>query len=207
MANTIHVPRTHLIMGLCLPLAVLLGYFLAQPLEAGGIAVVVLVISLLSVPLFMKWHHPLLILSWNASANPLFLPGRPSLWALVGVTSLFFAVLGRSVNPHRRFVQVPSITRPLLFLAAVVMATALLTGGIHIRSMGSDRYGGKSYFYILAAIGGYFALTSQRIPLHRAGLCVGMFFLAGLTSLIGNLAFSAGPHFYFLTAFFVPDAD
>ncbi len=194
-------------MGLCLPLAVLLGYFLAQPLEAGSIAVVVLVISLLSVPLFMKWHHPLLILSWNASANPLFLPGRPSLWALVGLTSLFFAILARSVNPHRRFVQVPSITLPLFFLGAVVMTTAFLTGGIGTRFLGSDRYGGKSYFYILAAIGSYFAFTSQRIPLHRAGLCVGMFFLAGLTSLIGNLAFSAGPPFNFLSAFFVPDPD
>src|SRR2546425_636943 len=37
MANTINIPRTHLIMGLCLPLAVLLGYFLAEPMESGGI--------------------------------------------------------------------------------------------------------------------------------------------------------------------------
>src|SRR5205085_5318131 len=74
MANTINSPRTHLIMGLCLPLAVLLGYFLAQPLESASIAVVVMVLSLLCVPLFMKWHHPLLVLSWNAAANPLFLP-------------------------------------------------------------------------------------------------------------------------------------
>src|SRR6185436_6358158 len=77
MANTINVPRGHLIMGLCLPLAVLVGYFLAQPLESGSFAVVLLVLSVLSVPLFIKWHHPLLILCWNVYANPLFLPGRP----------------------------------------------------------------------------------------------------------------------------------
>src|SRR6186997_1829434 len=117
MANTINVPRSHLIMGLCLPLAVLLGYFLAQPLESGSIAVVVLVLSLLSVPLFMKWHHPLLILSWNASANPLFLPGRPCLWMLMALISLFFAILSRSVNSNRRFIQVPSMTKPLMFMA------------------------------------------------------------------------------------------
>src|ERR1051326_4389954 len=122
-ASAISIPRTHLIMGLCLPLAVLLGYFLAQPLDAGSMAVVILVISVLSVPLLMKWHHPLLILCWNLTANPLFLPGRPALWALMGMTSLFFAILSRSVNPHRRFVQVPSVTRPILFLAAVVMIT------------------------------------------------------------------------------------
>src|SRR6478609_34797 len=116
MANTINIPRTHLIMGLCLPMAVLLGYFLAQPMESGSIAVVVLVFSLLCFPLLMKWHHPLLVLSWNASANPLFLPGRPCLWMVMALISLFFAVLSRSVNPNRRFVQVPSITKPLLFL-------------------------------------------------------------------------------------------
>src|SRR5437879_3181780 len=39
MASSINVPRTHLIMGLCLPLAVLLGYFVAQPLDSVSIAV------------------------------------------------------------------------------------------------------------------------------------------------------------------------
>jgi hypothetical protein len=32
MANTIRVPRARLILGICMPLAVLLGYFLAEPL-------------------------------------------------------------------------------------------------------------------------------------------------------------------------------
>jgi hypothetical protein len=205
MANSINIPRTHLIMGLCLPLAVLLGYFLAQPLDSGSIAVVVLVLALLSVPLFMKWHHPLLILSWNASANPLFLPGRPCLWMVMAFISLCFAVLSRSVNSNRRFVQVPSITKPLIFLAAVVVATAMLTGGIGIRSLGSERYGGKGYFYLLAAIGGYFAFTSQRIPSNKAGLYLGMFFLAGLTSLIGDIAVFAGGPFTFLLYVFAPD--
>ena len=113
--------------------------------------------------------------------------------------------MARSLNSNRRFVQVPSVTRPLLFLGAVVVATALVTGGVGIRSLGSDHYGGRNYFYILAAIMGYFAFTSHRIPTSRAGLYIGMFFLSGLTSLIGDLAFAAGPHFYFLTAIFVPD--
>src|SRR5690349_16326677 len=100
MANSINIPRTHLIMGLCLPMAVLLGYFLAQPLVLGSLAVIVLVFALLCVPLLMKWHHPLLILSWNACANPLFLPGRPSLWMVMGLTSFVFAILARSTNPQ-----------------------------------------------------------------------------------------------------------
>src|ERR1041385_191230 len=194
MASSINVPRTHLIMGLCLPLAVLLGYFVAQPLDSVSLAVLFMVLALLCVPLFMKWHHPLLILTWNTTANPLFLPGRPALWMLVAAMSLFFALLARSLNSNRRFVQVPSMTRSLIFLTAVIVATAFLTGGIGIRSFGSGRYGGRHYFYILAGITGYFAFTSQRIPVHRAGLYIAMFFLSGLTAIIGDAAFAAGPH-------------
>ncbi len=46
MANAINIPKTHLIMGLSLPLAVLLGYFIAEPMELGSLAVVVFVLVL-----------------------------------------------------------------------------------------------------------------------------------------------------------------
>ncbi len=206
MANqSINIPRPHLIMGLCLPLAVLIGYLLAEPMESGSLAVVLLVLAVLLVPIMMKWHHSLLIVAWNAAMVPVFLPGRPYLWMVMAFGSLLFAVLNRSVNPARRFTNVPSITKSLLFLAAVVVATALMTGGIGLRSFGADRYGGKGYFYIMAAVIGYFALTSQRIPPQRAGLYVGIFFLSALTALVSNLVYSAGPSFYFLYHLFPPE--
>src|SRR5882757_5993783 len=118
MANSILVSRNQLILGLCVPLAVLVGYFLAEPLESDSIAIMVLLISVLSIPLMMRWHHPLLILSWNATINPYFLPGRPYLWMLMSVMSLFFALLNRATTPTGRFLQIPSVTRPLLFFAA-----------------------------------------------------------------------------------------
>ena len=37
MANTFAVSRNHLIFGLCLPLAMLLGYLLAEPLESSSL--------------------------------------------------------------------------------------------------------------------------------------------------------------------------
>src|SRR5207249_820242 len=131
--------------------------------------------------------------------------GRPALWMLMALTSLFFAVLGRSVNPRRRFIQVPSFTKPLIFLLGVVMVTAMMTGGLGLRSLGSGRYGGKSYFFIIAAAMGYFAFTSQRVPAQKAGLYVSMFFLSGLTAVIGDLAYVIGPG-SILMYVFVPDS-
>src|SRR5581483_2407104 len=106
MANTFAVSRSHLIYGVCLPLAVLIGYLLAEPLESGSVAVVVLVMSVLSIPLLMRWHHPLLIFSCNAMILPYFVPGRPELWMIMVVVSLFFSVLNRSVGQDLKFFQV-----------------------------------------------------------------------------------------------------
>src|SRR5580765_6825544 len=106
MASTFVVSRSQLIYALCLPLAVLIGYFLAEPLESGSIAIVVLVLSVLCLPLLMKWYHPLLIMSWNAVVLAVGLPGRPPLYMVMTALGLLIAVLNRSVNPHKRFIHV-----------------------------------------------------------------------------------------------------
>jgi hypothetical protein len=197
MANTtIKIPRAHLIMALCLPLAVLVGYFLAEPLESGSMAVIVLVMFVLAVPLMMKWHHPVLVLSWNACITPVFLPGQAQIWVPVAAASLLFALLNRAVTPEARFIYVPSLANPLLFLAAVVLITAFATGGIGLRSFGSSRYGGRNYTLVLMAVAGFFAFSSARIPSEKAGLYVGMFLLAGLTAIIPNIIYTLGPTFY-----------
>jgi hypothetical protein len=117
---------------------------------------------------------------------------------------LLFAVLNRAVSPNARFVVEPSITKPILALAGVVVVTGLMTGGFGIRMLGSGRYGGRSYFGFLAAIVGYFVLTSRRIQPHRAGFYLAMFFLSGLTFVVSDLAALAGPKFDFLALVLPP---
>jgi len=142
MANTtINIPKAHLIMGLCLPLAVLIGYLLAEPLESGSLAVVIFVFSVLAVPILLKWHHSLLVITWNATINPFFLPGRPYLWMVVALVSLLLGVLNRATDPHFRFILVPSVTRPLLVFLGVVIATCMMTGGFGLQIFGSSTYG------------------------------------------------------------------
>src|SRR5258708_32488901 len=136
MANTIKIPRTHLIMGLCLPLAVLLGYLLAEPLDSASIATVVMVLAVFSVPALMKWHHPLLILGWNVTLALFILPVSPLLWGGLAPGCLLFAVLNRSVDPFRRFIWIPSIVWPVVLFAAVVLVSACITGGICLRILG-----------------------------------------------------------------------
>jgi O-antigen ligase len=67
-----------------------------------------------------------------------------------------------------------------------------------MRFFGSAHYGGRNYFFVLAAIAGYYAFTSQRIPVARAPLYVGLFFLSGFVALLPNIAYAAGGHLDFL---------
>src|SRR6516162_11417832 len=129
MANTFVVSRAQLVYVLCLPLAVVLGYLLADPMQLGSVAIIGVVLGVLCVPIFIRWYHPLLILGWLSAVQPFFLPGQPSLWMLLALAGIIFALLNRFVSPDARFIEVPSLTRPMLFLLAVVLFTSLMRGG------------------------------------------------------------------------------
>jgi hypothetical protein len=61
-----------------------------------------------------------------------------------------------------------------------------LTGGLGLRSFGSATVGGKRYLLIIGAVVGFFAIAAKRVPVEKAWLYVGLFFLGGLTQFIGD---------------------
>lgn len=204
MASTFAVTRNHLIFGLCLPLAVLLGYMLADIDDPASRLVILVALAILAVPVLMRWYHPLLVLSWHMAAQPA-LPGNPQLWSLMALLGLAFAVLNRSVNSEHQFAHVPSLTRPMAVFTLVVLVTALLTGGIGLRIFGSTAVGGRGYFYILAAVAGFFALSSRPIPPKSALLYVALFFLPGLTAIASRVAGMLGNKASFVYLIFPAD--
>ena len=211
MENTRVITRSQLIYGLCLSLAVLLGYLLAEPYESSKMGVVVLLLSVLVTPLIMRWHHPLLVFSWNAVLAFSFLPGRPPVWLFLTAVGFVFVLLNRCVNPHARLLIGGSVPKALLWIALVVAVTALATGGAGIRVMGSDTFGGKRYIFLMASIMGYFVLTGNRVPPSRAMIYTGLFFLSGLSGILSSVANLGGGKFdvlyYFLTRDYVPVND
>ena len=197
--------RTLVLFGIAIPLATLIGYLLVTPDTTKSIGIVGLVLAVLSIPLFLRWHHPLLVVAWNASFIVFFLPGRPQLWMLFGAISLGITVLACVLNKEQRFQHVPALTWSSIFLLGVVLLTAKLTGGIGLRSLGGSQYGGKGYVYIVAAFVGYFALSSVRIPAGSAQRYALLFFISGVVLAISNLAYLGGPNFWFLFHVFPVD--
>lgn len=204
MTNPTSAFRTLIIYAIAVPVALLLGYMITSPLQLSSIGVVGVVLLILVLPLLLRWHHPLLILGWNASMIVFFLPGAPKVWLPLVAISLTISIVRRTIDRDAKFISVPQVTWPLLAMAAVVLATAEATGGIHMRSTGGQTYGGKNYVLILAGIAGYFALTAQRIPRHRAGLYVAAFLLGAITIIIGDVFYVESPAVRFLYWLFPP---
>lgn len=204
-SNSAFLPKSLITFGIAIPLALLVGYFLATPTDLMSFGIIGLLFLVLCIPLLLRWHYPALIFAWNANMTVFFLPGQPSLWMLLAAGSLFFTGLACLIDKQVRFQNVPSISWPLLVLTLIVVVTAKLTGGIGLHSLGSGTYGGKKLFYILAAIVGYFAISSQPINPNKVFRYTGLYFLSGLTGVMSNLIYLAGPSFYLLYLFFPTD--
>jgi hypothetical protein len=178
------------------PLALLLGILAASP-DDFSFMLIGMLLFFLALPIFLRWHHALLIIFWNSAFIAFFLPSQPDFWLVFAAFSFGISALSH-VMGHRPFLSVPEMTRPLFFLAAVVLGTAWYHGGIGIRSLGGAVHGGKYYVYILGAIIGYYALTAGQIPIVKSRRMAGLYFLSGATSALSNLTYSLGPAFFFL---------
>ena len=198
MAAEFKFSRSQLIYGLCLPLAVILGYVLAHPFESRSLGVLVMVCCVLVVPLYMRWYHPVTIFFWNSTFFLGFLPGMLPIWVPCACSAFIMVVLNRCVDPFRRLMLEASVAWSLVVLGVVILATAHFTGGIGMRSLGSNSYGGKRYVFLLAAIAGYFVLASRRIPVSKVHWYAALFFLPGLSEMLSNLIYLAGGPFYIL---------
>lgn len=202
MTRDFALPRLVLIYLISIPLALFLGYLLATPLNLGSMGVVSICLLALAFPMFIKWHHAMLVATWHAAFILYFLPGQPPIWVVIALGNLGFAIVNRALKKEVPMLHVPQLAWPLIYLGLVVFITALLTGGIGSRVLGSETYGGSRYFATFAAIIGYFALVTQPIPRERAMLLSSLYFLGGVTAIASDLVYAAGPSFYFLFTFF-----
>src|SRR5471030_1243567 len=121
--NAAAILRTLVVYAICVPLAISLGYMLTSLadfsrstfIEAGLFALV------LCIPLLLRWHYILLVLSLNLTITVFFLPGQPPVWMAVLALSLGISILQRTLNKEMRFMSVPQITKPLIFMVVVVL--------------------------------------------------------------------------------------
>jgi hypothetical protein len=206
MASPVTPTRAQLVYGLCLPLAALLGFFLADPMQFSSMAVVGLVLSVLVWPLFARWHHPLLVGSVHSVFILSFLPGALPLWMFVAFGGAFILLFRRCLDPDVPIFPPGGVPWALLALGAVVLGTALVRGGVGLRTFGSSTFGSKKYFFLLAAVLTYFVVVSRPVPKKHALFYVALYCLSAVTSMLSHMVYWAGGKFYWLYNFVDPSA-
>ena len=121
MTSGINLVRTLIIFGICVPLALFVGYILADPLGYVNIATMGMILFTISLPLWMRWHHVLMVACLNSTLVAFFLPGQQPLWVPAVMISLFFSIINRTLRQESQFISVPSVSRPLIVLALVLL--------------------------------------------------------------------------------------
>ncbi len=206
MTSASSLLRSLLIYSVCVPLAIFLGYVIAQegnPIYSLSTYIAVVpILFLLILPLLLRWHHGLLITTWNFGMMLYFVPGSPQLWMAVAWLSLSLAIIQYILNRRLRFLSAPGVTWSLVFLFAVVLMTAASRGGIGLRAFGSEVQGGKRYILLLTAIIGYFAFISRPMDPRFATRCVVFFFLGSIVAAIGELGSILPQSLYFIYMLF-----
>jgi hypothetical protein len=168
-----------LMLGLMLPY---LGNFDSSSLVVAGLA-----LGLVMLPVLINSHYPVLLFGLSCPATMFFLPGHPPMWEIVVLISLSIAIVERTLNKNKQFIRVPVMTLPLLFIAAMTLVTAQLTGGIQLHSVGGGGGGGKKYLAVFLGVASYFALSSRMIPVERRKLYLLLFILPAVLGVISAL--------------------
>ena len=194
-----------IIWAVVLPVAFVLGFLLATPQDLGSWAVVLLVIGVLLLPVFLKWHYPLLIFAWNAAVVIPFMPGTPSLWMGMACGSLFMSVLAYVMDRQNRMQFFKPFNVTLFLVVMVILITAKITGGLGVKTLGGSTYGGRRYYTLILAVVGFYAVSCRRIPRAKAPLYMALYILSGLTIALGNFAYLAGESFWWLFNIFPVD--
>ncbi|PWU18499.1 MAG: hypothetical protein C5B50_08930 [Verrucomicrobia bacterium] len=194
--------RTLVIYAICVPLALMIGYLVANPLDWSTIAFFGVLLLVIATPILLKFHHALLVTTLSMTAYAFFVPGRPPLWELVALISLGISILQYALSRRAGFLHAPTITRPLIFICVVVLVTAKFTGGIGFNLLGGESVGGRRYVDILCGAAVFFGLIARRIPLHKANIYTALFVLSGITAMLSHVAMYLGPAFNFILYLF-----
>ena len=202
MTSNPAVVRSLIVYAICLPLAIILGYLLTDPLDKTTDITLIILAFFLVLPLLLRWYHTWLIVIWNTSISFIFMPGLLPGWMPMACIGFAVAIGHYILNRERHFLSAQSVSISLICLAVVVAATAKMRGGLGFNILGDESIGGKRYLWIWVAIVGYFALISQPIAPAKRKFYTALFLLGSCTLAVGSAAPYLGPLANVLAVFF-----
>lgn len=187
MTNSNAAMRMMILYAIIIPVAILMGYLLTNPLDYGTMGFILILLVLIASPIFIKFHHPIMVFGLAFPAQMFFLIGSPPCWQIVVILSLGIAIVERAMSREHRFLRAPAMTWALIFTAAMAVVTMQLTGGFHLHAVGGGEGGGRKYITLLLGIATFFALASRGIPPTQRKLYIALFFLSAVFGVFSDI--------------------
>src|SRR5882672_956273 len=119
MTDGLALRRGLLVFGLSVPVALGIGYMLAMPLDTLNLGILFSLTLLIASPILLRWHHALLVSTWNA-AIVFPLSPQPRIWVIFAGISLGISLLNHMLHKKNKLLFIPSVAWPLLLFVAVM---------------------------------------------------------------------------------------
>jgi hypothetical protein len=193
--------KTFMGVAVLVAVSIVVGVFLADPLQLQSIGAVGLLAALILFPFIARYYGYVFAFSVSSGLTISFAPGSPYLWVAMAAMTLGFAALNRTLRKQQVYVHVPEIVRPLLCFTAVVVVT-MLWRGIGGQAFGSEQWGARRYYLLLGAVLAYFAFACLRVPTGKARLFAILFFGSGVLLFLTDLAFWSNGRMNWIFLFF-----
>ncbi len=189
---------------MCIAAAALVGFFVADPMRNSSVVIVGGLIGVMAWPLLVRWHRMLLVGSLHSVFVLQFLPGNLPAWCGLAAIGFLIVILNRCLSRDVKLIHPGGVAWSLIAIVAAVALTVWVRGGVGIKALGSDSYGGKKYIFLLLGVAAYFVLVARPIPRSQVKFHLCLFLLSGLTAILSHLVFMAGttfhPLFYFISS-------
>src|ERR1700722_14587851 len=101
--------RAVVVYGVCAILAIVLGVMMTNPMTYSTLTSIGILCAVLIIPILLRWHYQLMILTWAAPLMMFFIKGDPKLCLVMITLSLAISISERALN-QPRFINVPTIT-------------------------------------------------------------------------------------------------
>src|SRR5829696_2640254 len=112
------MPRGLLIFALCLPLAILMGFMLADPMMASN----QMFISAALIPLLLTIHHRALVWIGGAVIIAFFVKGQPQMWMVFAALSFGISVVSRPLAK----VRMKPVWEKWVLVTLIIVLTCIL---------------------------------------------------------------------------------
>ncbi len=171
--------------------AIVAGFAVSDPLAQTGMITLAVLLFVPLVPVLLRWHHPLLLVTWNFQMVLFFLRTEPRVRDVMIVWSTIVIFLQFALDKKNRFQVHWPLIRPMVIVVVGVFI-AILSNHSLGAIVGQGSFGGKRYLHVILALLGCFVLGAVRIsPKWRVRVAV-VFFLSNISYAVGDAFYLVG---------------